>query len=145
MALLTVPRIITTHRAIAKIRAEHDKWAKTASPGRYYSIKWTSRWNENGPKLHSYFDFEKLATSGIFKGQMITDRGASSWRLWQEFGPFTSAKQFTAIDARAADEQAMPGAMRAAQQAVAQAAGWDSSWAQAARAYPETMRALQAA
>jgi hypothetical protein len=146
MALLTVPRMITTRRAVAKVREEHDRWAASAELGRHYTIAPTSLWVEGiGPAVHSYFDFEKLATSGIFKGQLITERGRSSWSLWREFGAFTPVKKYTAIDARIDDAKAAGGAMARAQQAVAAAAGWDSSWAQAARDYPETMRALQAA
>jgi hypothetical protein len=143
---ITVPRMITTHRAIATMRGEHDRWAATAKLGRHYTIAPTSLWVENiGPAVHSYFDFEKRAERGIYKGQLITDRGRSSWSLWQEFGAFTPVQKYTAIDARADDERAMGGAMARAQREVAAAAGWDSSWAQATRDYPETMRALQAA
>lgn len=122
------------HLAAAKIRAEHDAWARTATPGTYYTGAPTSG------AAHTAYEFTKVARFGPHTGQLITDNGAASWTLWYQYGPFTTTRQTTQADLNAIDRRAEPKAMARAQQAVTNAV-----LAEFATLYPESTRALQAA
>lgn len=123
------------HHAAAKIRAEHDKWARDAKLGTtYYTLAATSG------TAHTTYVFTKMARFGPHTGQLIEAGGAASWTLWYQNGPLTTTRQTTQQDLNAIDRRAEKAAMGRAEQAVTNAV-----MAELAELYPESTRALVAA
>lgn len=109
-----------SRQQVAKIRREHDDWARTAQLGTvYYTALPHCQYDEQpGRSVHVRYVFTKNG-SGHRAGQLITDTGNGSWDLWYQNGPLTTQRMPIADDYRSADEKAFAGAAARMQQQVA--------------------------
>lgn len=127
-------------REVARIRAEHDEFVRTATLGAtYYTLQPHSRYDEyTGRPVHVPITFTRKG-SGIHAGQLIAAGSNSpSWAIWNQFGPLTTQPMPTADGYRNADEAAFAGASARMQQQI-------TATAEIRRLYPVSAQLLVAA
>jgi hypothetical protein len=92
-------------RAMRKVRAEHDDWARTVKPGvAYYTALPVLgadhvRAGRISRPVHLAAAFDRRSSWGPLTGQWtVADSNATSWGLWRECGPLATTVQWTQLD-----------------------------------------------